>query len=706
MKTSKTDCPDYKSSKSITIAENAGFCCGVQRAVDIAAAAAEKHGKVYTIGRLVHNNDVIAMLEKKNVFSVDDVDGLPHDSVAIIRSHGIGSEAYTRLADTNTVYYDATCPYVKKIHELVKGKSGVIIAGNQNHPEVKGIVGHVTGKCFIINSHTELLKQLPNIRQFAQIFVAQTTFNEYKWRECTEIIKKHCTNVKIFDTICNATVERQNTARELSKKCDVMIVIGSSHSSNSKKLYEICAEHCKSKNTYFIENAEALSALGVKISKSTAVGVVAGASVPSEIIKEVHSIMNTELKNVDTENNEGKEGKFDFMAEVDKTFQKLHTGKRVKAYVMKVNSNEVIVDLGVKQSGYIPADEIGGDPGSTPDMLVKPGETIECIVTRVNDVEGIVYLSKKRVDSELGFEKLEAAYKEDAVLDGYVASVVNSGVIVTYEGQRIFVPASQSGVPRNGKLEEILKKTVKFKVIEINEQRKRLVGSIRAASRMENDAVKEKFWSEIEVGKSFTGEVKSIESYGVFVDLGGVDGMVHLSELTWKRVKHPKEIVEIGQSLQVTVKGFDPEKRRVSLTAKNPDENPWTKFLDEYSVGSPAKATIVNITPFGAFAQIMEGIDGLIHISQISRDRIKSVNEILSVGEVVDVQITEIDAEKERVSISMRALLEPDEQPEEAVEAPEVDEAPEIEAPVEAEEEAAPVVELTDSLEEAKEATE
>jgi len=432
-----------------------------------------------------------------------------------------------------------------------------------------------------------------------------------------------------------------------------MIVIGSRKSSNSVKLYEICKENCR--RTFFTENAKTLPRLNLKGDKTTTVGVVAGASVPSEIIKEVHkTIMNEENKILDSTDSD-----FDFMAEVEKTFQKLYTGKRVKACVMSVRSNEVVVDLGVKQSGYIPADEIGGEPGDTPEMLVKVGDIIECVVTKVNDAEGIVYLSKKQIDQAMGYDKLAQAHKDDAALDGYVASVVNSGVIVTYEGQRVFVPASQSGVPKTGKLEELLKKTVKFKVIEINEQRKRLVGSIKAASRMENDAVKVKFWSEIEIGKKYTGEVKSIESYGVFVDLGGVDGMVHLSELTWKRVKHPKEIVEIGQALEVAVKSFDTEKRRVSLTAKDPDDNPWTKFLTDYAVGDTANVTIVNITPFGAFAQITQGIDGLIHISQISNDRIKTVNQVLEVGQKIDAQITEIDAEKERVSISIKALLEP-----------------------------------------------
>jgi len=660
---------------SITIAKNAGFCSGVQRAMDMAVSAAEIHGKAYTIGQLVHNSDVIRTLESKNVFALESLDRLPIDGAIIIRSHGVGKDVYSQLSTVQ----DATCPYVKKIHEIVSGKSGVIIVGDENHPEVKGIIGHAND-CTVINSANDLAE----IHHNAQIVVAQTTFNEQKWIECCEIIKKHCTNVQIFDTICKATVKRQNESRELAKKSDLMIVIGDEKSSNSLKLYEICLEHCE--KTFFIKNGQALRTL-LKANQLSAVhcqlsiGITAGASVPAGIIKEVHEIMNEEIKTVSTGIDESSD--FDFMAEVDRNLPpKIQAGRRVKAMVVAINKNEVVVDLGTKHSGYIPDDEIGGAPGSKPEDIVKVGDEIECIVMKVNDAEGFVLLSKKQVDNAMGYDKLAAAYESGEVLDGYVASVVNSGVIVSFEGQRVFVPASQSGVPKTGKLEELLKKTVKFKVIEVNEQRKRLVGSIKAASRFEFDAAKAKFWEEIEVGKTFTGEIKSMESYGVFVDLGGVDGMVHLSELTWKRVKHPKDAVAIGDKLQVTVKSYDPEKRRVSLTAKNPDENPWTKFMADYSVGSTATVTIVNITPFGAFAQIIPGIDGLIHISQISKDRIKNVTEVLQIGQEVEVQITEIDAEKERVSISAKALLEPDEIDETA----EPDEIEEIEEAAETEE--------------------
>ena len=361
----------------------------------------------------------------------------------------------------------------------------------------------------------------------------------------------------------------------------------------------------------------------------------------------------------------------DFMAEVDKTFKKVYIGNRVKAYVVSVNNTEAVVDIGTKHSGYIPADELSANPNLAPKDVVKVGDEIDCIVTSINDQEGIVYLSKKRVDAAAGLEKLVAACNEGTTLKGVVTAVVKGGVIVTCEGARVFVPASHTGISRGKrteepetqeeltkKLEVLLKKEVELKIIEVNEARGRVVGSIKEAQKEASNALKAKFWDSVEVGKKYVGEVKSMESYGVFVDLGGVDGMVHTSELTWNRIKHPKEVVSIGDKLEVYVKSFDPEKHRVSLGAKNPDDNPWTKFQNEFAVGDVVKVQIVSTTPFGAFAQIIPGVDGLIHISQIALERVTNVAQFLSIGQVVEAKITEIDAEKNRVSLSIKALLE------------------------------------------------
>ena len=643
----------------IITAKTAGFCFGVKRAISIASEAAEKYGKVYTYGPLIHNSDEIKRLEGCGVFAAENLSEAA--SPIIIRSHGVAATVYDEITSLGKEYIDATCPFVAKIHRIVEENSSPIcdtlIAGDKDHPEVVGTKGYAKGRVAAVNSCDELENLVKTQKSFGEnslIFVAQTTFDMCKWAELQKNVKKHYTNAKIFDTICSATTDRQREAEKLSRECGLMIVAGGLHSSNTRKLADICAANCP---TLYIENAKGLDKGRIKSLLSSyndvKIGITAGASTPAYIIKEVHITMSEIIKDeaMDAE----------FMAALDQMDRvRVYTGNRVKATVVAVNKTEAVVDIGTKHSGYIPAEELSANPALTPEDVVKVGDVIDCIVTKINDADGYVYLSKKQVDAQAGMEKIVKAKEENASVKGVVTAVVKGGVIVTSEdGARVFVPASQSGVSRNGKLEDILKKEVSFKVIEVNEGRGRVVGSIKAAEKEVTDAIKAKFWEELEVGKKFVGEVKSMESYGVFVDLGGVDGMVHSTELTWNRIKHPKEVVSIGDKLEVYVKSFDPEKKRVSLSAKKPEDNPWTKFLSEFAVGDVVKVQIVSITPFGAFAQIIPGVDGLIHISQIALERVTNVAQVLSVGQVVEAKITEIDEEKSRVSLSIKELLTP-----------------------------------------------
>ncbi len=652
---------------SIVKAKTAGFCFGVTRAIELAEKAAAENGRAYTLGPLIHNNDAIKRLENVGVYVTEEIS--EEKSPIIIRSHGAPRSVYEELTAKRIDFVDATCPFVEKIHRIVAEESAkgadVLIAGDRLHPEVVGILGSAYGRAEAVNSVDELYELVKTEKTFGEnalIMVSQTTFDMVKWEKIKIIAKKHYTNVKIFDTICSATTNRQNEADSLARECDLMVVVGGVHSSNSRKLAEICRKYCR---TIFTENAAQLNRSELKSvlsSNDVKIGITAGASTPAYIIKEVHITMSEIIKDEAMDQ--------EFMAALDQMDRvRVYTGNRVKATVVAVNKTEAVVDIGTKHSGYIPAEELSANPALTPDEVVKVGDVIDAIVTKVNDAEGYVYLSKKQVDAQAGMEKIIKAKDENATVKGTVTSVVKGGVIVTSEdGARVFVPASQTGVPRSGKLEDILKKEIGFKVIEVNEGRSRVVGSIKAAEREITDAVRAKFWDELEVGKRFTGEVKSMESYGVFVDLGGVDGMVHSSELTWNRIKHPKEVVAIGDKLDVYVKSFDLEKKRVSLSAKNPDDNPWNKFLNEFSEGDVVKAQVVSITPFGAFAQIIPGVDGLIHISQISLERVTNVAQVLSVGQIVDVKITEIDAEKSRVSLSIKELLTPAEESDEAAE--------------------------------------
>lgn len=634
----------------IKVAKSAGFCFGVDRAVKLVYGELEKGNKsVATLGPIIHNADVVNDLTDKGVRIADSVDDLKEGEKAVIRSHGVGKKIYEGLDQKGNAYIDATCPFVARIHKIVREKTEegyfILIAGDKDHPEVQGIVGHCDENYYVFKDEDQLKsffsKNYKNLEKKLAI-VAQTTYNILIWGECLKVIPKDDENILVFDTICNATSQRQSDAALLSKEVDVMIVVGGKNSSNTIKLYNVCSENCPS---YHIENADELYSLNLKNAEK--IGITAGASTPAYIIKEVQNTMAEIL-----------EDDINFEEALEQSFKKVHTGERVKGYIAAVNNSEAIVDIGTKHTGYVPLSELTDDQTKKPSDIVSVGEEVDLIVTKINDQEGIVTLSKKKVDELVGFDNISKAKEEDAVLDGVVLNVVKGGILVSVDGVRVFVPASQTGLGRDKNLDELLKQKVQLKIIEVNESRRRAVGSIKAVAKAQREAAKAAFWETAEIGKVYKGEVKSLTNYGAFVDLGGIDGMVHISELSWGRIKHPSQVVKVGDILEVYIKELDKESGRISLGFKKAEDNPWVKFQNNYNVGDVVKATIVSITPFGAFAQIIEGVDGLIHISQIADKRVDNVNDVLSVGQEVDVKITEIDLDKKRISISIRALLD------------------------------------------------
>lgn len=649
----------------IEIADKAGFCFGVDRAVKIVYNIIENGGKAVTYGEIIHNETVVNELKSRGVNvinSPEEIEKLENTSV-VIRSHGVGRDIYELLEKRKPFgvdVCDGTCPFVARIHKIVSEKSGegfdIIILGDKDHDEVQGIVKHCQKMPYICGNYDELReilqKKFKNFKKKVAI-VAQTTYNIIIWEKCCRIIRSECPEAEVFNTICSATAERQQSAVRLAEKSDLMIVIGGKRSSNTAKLFDICREHCKA--CILISDAGELKRENIpeklrELGENFNIGITAGASTPAYIIKEVQNHMSEIIKNNDED--------FDFASALDASFKKIYTGQRVKGYITAVNNTEATVDIGTKQTGYIALSELTDDPTLKVSDVVKVGDEVDLIVIKINDAEGIVNLSKKKVDAMVGFDKLVKAKEEDAVLEGTVTNVVKGGVIVITDGTRVFIPASQATARRDEKLENLLKKTVKFKIIEINEQKFKAVGSIKAVLNAEKDAAKAKFWENVKVGDKFKGEVKSITNYGAFVDLGGIDGMVHISELSWNRIKHPSEVVKVGDVIEVFVKELDSESGRISLGYKKDEDNPWVKFANEYSVGDVVEAKVVSITPFGAFAQIIPGIDGLIHISQIANKKVANVKDVLSVGDVVKAKITEIDTEKKRISMSIRELLE------------------------------------------------
>lgn len=648
----------------IILAKSAGFCFGVNRAVTIVNNLLEEGKKVTTLGPIIHNPHMVAELSERGVEIADTPNDLSSmDRTLVIRSHGVPQSVIDEIEQKGISYENATCPFVSKIHQIVKDNSRegkvILIAGDENHPEVQGIVGHCEGEHYIFKNYEDLgklLKKLENIENISICVVAQTTYDVKEWKNCLKLLKKVYTNAKIFDTICSATSIRQSEAEELASISDIMVVIGGRQSSNTAKLFSVCKSKCE--RTYLIESAAELD--DIALIDADIIGITAGASTPARIIKEVFNTM--------TENIEKTENTAENFAELlEESLKNFNTDEKVHGVVVGIAPNEVYVDVGRKQAGFIPLAELSNDPNAKAEDLVKIGDELDLLIMRTNDQEGTIMLSKKRLDAIKGWDEIIKANEEDTPVTGFVTDVVKGGVIAVANGVRVFIPASQATATRGEPLENLLKKEVSFKIIEVNKGRRRAVGSIRAILKEERQKLADKFWETAEIGKKYTGTVKSLTSYGAFVDIGGIDGMIHISELSWGRIKHPSEVVKVGDTVEVYIKDLDREKGKISLGYKNTEDNPWEILKRDYPEGTVTEATIVGMTDFGAFANILPGIDGLIHISQISTERIEKPQDVLKIGDKVTVKITKIDFDKKRISLSIRELLE-DKKSEEATE--------------------------------------
>ena len=688
----------------VILAKSAGFCFGVSRSVKMAEELL-KSGPCKSLGPLIHNEDVVSDLARRGLEVISDPSEVRPGDRVMIRSHGVSQAVEDALRAAGAEITDATCPNVSRIHRLVAEASAngrqVIVIGTAGHPEVQAICGRCT-EPVVVGNAAELANWLENNvdkRTEPITVVVQTTQTENNLRECEKLIKKWCTKAEIFDTICFATSIRQEEAVKLASACGAMVVIGGKNSANSLHLAELCAERCA--NTQFVENSAQLDT-GVLRDVKT-IGMTAGASAPSWIIKEVLDKMSDEI--MIQENPEAApveeapvqaveqpaeeaapaveaeaapaEKSFDEMLE--DSLKTIYNGDKVSGVVVAITPTEVSIDLGTKYSAFIPTTEFTEDGEVKLEDAVHVGDTVEAIVVRVNDVEGTAQLSKKRMDAVKNWADIEAAQEAGTVVEGTVTEENKGGVVVSVKGIRVFVPASQSGLPKDTPMTQLVKQKVRLKITEVNRGRRRVVGSIRAVLQRERREKAEAVWNEIEVGKVYHGVVKSLTSYGAFVDIGGIDGMVHVSELSWRRIKNPAEVVSVGDELDVYVIGFDKEAKRISLGYKKAEDNPWTKFVNTYKVGDIAQVKVVKLMPFGAFAEVMPGVDGLIHISQIANRRIGKPDEVLSVGDVVDVKITAIDNDKQKISLSIRALSEPEPAPRRAAE-PEAPAAPEEDA--------------------------
>ena len=630
----------------IILAKTAGFCFGVNRAVKLTYELLEQGRPVATLGPLIHNPQVVEDLESKGAITCDSVDDVPDGCEVVIRSHGVGQSVYDKISTRRLAYHDATCPFVTKIHKIAAraGAEGamLLVAGDAKHPEVQGIVGHTTGKVEVFANLAELEKLLPELTQQKSIFaVAQTTFNVQSWETCKEFLKNQCTNAKIFDTICNATWARQQEAEDLSQKCDHMVVIGGHHSSNTQKLLQVAARHTKAINVETADELDKDWLNGARI-----VGVTAGASTPSSIIEEVLNCMSEEIRD---------DMSFEEMLAASEA-KPLYAGKIVKAKVISVSPTECVVGIdGSKHTGIVKLSEMSHDPNAKMEDLVKVDDELDLVVVKTNDQEGVDTLSRARFEAQKGMKDVSEAAENGTVMEGDVMEANKGGVVVNVKGVRVFVPRSQATMRRDEDYTKLVGQHVKLVITEC--AGRKIVGSINKVTAEENKAKRDEFWKNVEVDKQYTGVVKSLTSYGAFVDIGGVDGLCHISELSWNNIKHPSEVVSVGDTIEVYVKSYDPENQKVSLGYKKEEDNPWEKLKNEYPIGSEFEAPVVSITKFGAFVRILPGIDGLVHISEISNERVNKVSDVLKVGDMVKVKLINVDFDRKRISLSMKACL-------------------------------------------------
>ncbi len=720
----------------IEIANKAGFCFGVARAVKIARDSSEKGGRVVTYGMLIHNRDVTDELKIRGVFAVDSPDEIDDGANVIIRAHGIPKSEQEKIEARGGRITDATCPYVKKIHGIVSKAHNdgrcIVIIGDPNHPEVKGINGWCEDGAVVINSEEEAEQFTKKNIEKPLTVVAQTTLRKDFFKKIEKFLKKHFTNAEIFDTICNATNERQMAAAELAARADCMIVVGGAESSNTRKLYELCREHCE--NTVSVENAKELKKYikqgKIPVTKKL-VGITAGASTPDEVIKEVYLTM--------AENNE-----MNFAEALEETLKPIKSGEVVKGVVIGITPTEVQVDIGNKYDGVIPFDELTNDSNADINDIVKVGEEVDVYVVHVSDRDGVVTLSKKKIDAVKGMEELKSAFENKEVLTGRVVELVRGGVVTIVKCVRVFIPASECAERFLADLGVLLGTEQSFRIIKMDVDRRgrqRVVGSIKSVAKEESDKAAAEFWASAEegkqykgvvksltsfgafvdiggvdglihiselsplriahpseavsvgdeidvyikelnkeenrislvkelkeqkvaafwegaeVGKQYTGVVKSLTSFGAFVDLGGVDGLVHISELSWQRIKHPSEIVKVGDELTVYIKDINKETGKISLGYKKEEDSPWVKATADLNVGDVIKCKIVRILPFGAFAEVAPFVDGLIHISQISNERIAKPSDVLAIGDEVEAKVVEINNDTKQIGLSMKALM-------------------------------------------------
>ncbi len=627
----------------VVLAESAGFCFGVRRAVDTVYEKVQKQpGRIYTYGPIIHNEEVVKDLEGKGVSVVDSPEGLKgcKDGTVIIRSHGVGEAIYGLLEQEGIRYVDATCPFVLKIHRTVEQYSQkgyhVVIIGSSSHPEVEGIKGWVRGnQGFTVLSEPEEAGDFVLEEGKKACIVSQTTFNNKKFKELVEIIEKKGYDIIVVNTICNATHRRQEEAKRIAREVDAMVVIGGKNSSNTQKLFEICSKECE--NTCYIQTQDDL--VSSKLESINSVGITAGASTPNKIIEEVQKKMS----------------EMSFEQMLEGSLKTIRNGEVVEGNVIDVKPDEIILNIGYKSDGIITRNEYTNEPNVDLTTVVSVGDTMEAKVMKVNDGEGQVILTYKRLAAEKGSRKLEEAFNERRVMTAKVTQVLEGGLGVVIDETRIFIPASLVSDTYEKDLGKYKDQEIEFVITEFNPRRRRIIGDRKQLLLAKKAELQKALFERIHVGDVLEGTVKNVTDFGAFIDLGGADGLLHISEMSWGRVENPKKVFKVGEVVRVFIK--DIKEHKIALSMKFEDENPWKDAATKYAAGTVIKGVVARMTDFGAFVELAPGVDALLHVSQISREHVDRPVDVLNIGQEIEAKIVDFNEEERKISLSIKALL-------------------------------------------------
>lgn len=656
----------------VEIGKHAGFCYGVRAAVDRAIAAAKASGGCWTLGSLIHNEQVLRRLEEAGVRRAETEDSLPPGATVVIRSHGVPPETLERLSARGFQVVDATCPNVARVHALVRAYSEqggtVLIAGSAEHPEVAATAGWCKGPVYVVADEAQAAG-MSGVD--SALLVAQTTLPHRIWDGIVRVLRGRVPRLEVRDTICAATAARQEEAEKLARRADVVLVVGGHESANTRALYDTCRSRCG--RVYFLESAAGIP--WGEIRASDYIVITAGASTPDWSLKEVATRMNDLEQNVPQETTEqpsvaepaeaqpvvqeaapaeqpaAEHAENSFMADVEATLVTIRPGQTITGTVVQITDDEVCVNIGYKSDGLVKKSEL-----VTQD--VKVGDEIDVEVVKVNDGEGNVVLSQRNIVNRRNWDALMAQYENNEYVTGVGKEAVKGGLIASVNGVRAFIPASQLSQRYVEKIEDFVGKEMKLKIIEVDKAKKRIVCSRKAVAQEEAAARKKEAWSKLAEGEVIPGIVRRLTDFGAFVDVGGVDGLVHVTDLSWGRVRHPSEVVSPNQEIMVKVLSLDPERERIQLGYKQTQPRPWDVAEEKYPAGSIVEGKVVRITTFGAFVELEPGLDGLVHISQCALTRIAKVEDAVQVGQIVRVKVLSVDPQAKRISLSIRAALE------------------------------------------------